>query len=180
MLFFFLSRPGFPCTCSLNAFDEFCVICRHGCTNKSSVLYLRIYYHHCIMFAVRFSHSALDYTCQTHWLTCARCLRYPVQRPDLPQLESGPHFMTAVRVHVDHVLRKYDYWQDPKESARGYAWAYFPGHGRISHQVSLWVVYCSLIGNCVAVLKIDGTWAKWSDDEFKHLTDVSDWFSHYW
>lgn len=128
-----------------------------------------------LMFAVRFSQK-----CRTHWLTCARCLRYAVQRPDMPQLESGPHFMTAVRVHVDHIHRKYDRWQNPKGSARVYAWAYSSGHCRISHQVSLWIAYCSLTANCVTVLKIDGTQVQWSDDEFKHLTNVSVWFSHYW
>lgn len=108
--------------------------------------------------------------CQTHWLTCVRCLRYAVQRPDLPQLESGPHFMTAVCVHVDHTRRKYE--QNPNGSARVYAWAYSSGHCRISHQVSFVdKLYCSRTANCVTVLKIDGTQVvQWSDDEFKHLT----------
>lgn len=118
--------------------------------------------------------------CQTRRLTCARCLRYAVQRPDLPQLESGPHFMTAVRVHVDHTGRKYDRWHNPEGSARVHAWAYSSGHCRISHRVSLWIADCSLTANCVTVLKIDGTQVQWSDDEFKHLTNVSVWFSHYW
>ena len=116
--------------------------------------------------------------CLTHWLTCARCLRDAVQRPDLPQLESGLHFMTAVRVHVDQMCRKYDRWQNPKGSARVYAWAYSSGHCRISHQVSLWI--CSLVENCVTVLKIDRTQVQWSDDEFKHLTNVPVWVSHNW
>lgn len=80
-----------------------------------------------------------------------------MQRPDLPQLESGPHFMTAVCVRVDHIRRKYDRWQNPKGSARVYAWAYSSGHCRISHQVSLWIAFCSLAANCVTVMKIDGT-----------------------
>lgn len=144
----------------LTHFTRSGVICWiiYGCSlNKISCFCLRIYYHLCVMFAVRFNQSALHHMCQTHWLTCARCLRYAVQRPDLPHLESGPHFMTAVRVHVDHVHRKYDRWQNPKGSARGYAWAYSSGHCRISHQVSLWIAYCSLMGNWVTVLKADGT-----------------------
>ena len=117
--------------------------------------------------------------CQTHWLTCARCLRDAVQRSDLPQLESGLHLMTAVRVHVDQrTRREYDRWQNPKGPARVYAWAYSSGHCRISHQVSSpWIACCSLTANWVTVLKIDGTW---SDGEFEHLTSVSVWFSHYW
>ena len=117
--------------------------------------------------------------CQTHWLTCARCLRDAVQRSDLPQLESGLHLMTAVRVHVDQrTRREYDRWQNPKGPERVYAWAYSSGHCRISHQVSSpWIACCSLTANWVTVLKIDGTW---SDGEFEHLTSVSVWFSHYW
>lgn len=89
--------------------------------------------------------------------------------------------MTAVRVHVDHSRRKkYDRWQNPKGSARVYAWAYSSGHCRISHQVSLWIAYCSLTANCVTLLKRDDTGVQWSDDEFEHLTNVSVWFSHYW
>lgn len=113
-------------------------------------------------------------------LTCGRCLRYTVQRSDLPQLESGSHFMTAVGVHVDHIHRKYDRWQNPKESAGVHAWAYSSGHCRISNVVSLWIAYCSLTASCVTVLEIGGTEVQWSDDEFKHLTNVSVWFSHYW
>lgn len=60
------------------------------------------------LLAVRLSQSAPHYRCQTPWLTCARCLRYALQRSNLPQLESGSHFMTAVCVHVDHIHRKYD------------------------------------------------------------------------
>lgn len=107
----------------------------------------------------RFSQSAPRHGCQTHSLTCDRCLRYPVDHPD--QLESGPHFMTAVRVHVDHFHRKRDQRQNPKASDRVYAWAYSSGHCRISHQVSSWIAYCNLTVNCVTRLgrrkKKDGT-----------------------
>lgn len=133
-----------------------------------------------MIFIVRFKLSVPHYRSQTHSLTCARCLRYAVQRPDLPQLESGPHFMTAVRVHIDHIHRKYDRWQNPKRSTRVHAWAYSSGHCRISHQVSSWIAFWSLTANCVTVLNIDGTEVQWSDNEFKHLTNVSVWSSHYW
>lgn len=41
------------------------------------------------------------------FLTCARCLRDAAQGPNLTQLERGLDLMAAVRVHLDHVRRKY-------------------------------------------------------------------------
>lgn len=132
-----------------------------------------------MMLIARFSQHAPRHRCQTHLLTCDRCLRYSVQRPDLVQLENGPHFMTAVRAHVDHFHDKCEQWQNPKASDRVYAWAYSSGHCRISVQVSLWIAYCNLTVNWHCWKK-DGTRVWWSDGRFKHLTNPSVWFSHYW
>lgn len=94
-----------------------------------------------------------------------------MQGPNLAHLESGPHFMTAVRVHVDHTGCNYDHCQNPKGSTGVYAWAYSSGHCRISHQVPLWRIdYCSLAPNWVTGFKLD--------DDFKHLTNVCVRFSH--
>jgi len=89
------------------------------------------------------SQRALYHIRQTHLLTCARCLWYALRRPDLPQLESGLYFMTAVRLCVDDNQSKYNDRQSPDRAATVYAWAYSSGHCRISHQVSLWIADCN-------------------------------------
>lgn len=92
-------------------------------------------------------------------LTCARCLRYAVQWPDLAQLERHSHLMTAVRVRTDCAGRQYEHRHDPKGSAGLYAWEYSSGHCCISRQVPSAcgaIDYCRLAPKWVTVSVVDG------------------------
>lgn len=134
-----------------------------------------------MMFTVRFSQSALHYRRQTpHAHLCqVSPVRGSAARPAAAGKRSSLHD-SCTRSRRSHSLQIGPLTK-PRRIRKSSRVGIFLGTlQHLTPGILVDSLYCSLTANWVTVLNLDGAEVQWSDDEFKHLTNVSVGCSHYW